>query len=42
MPVVVGQRAPDFSLTDTSGDTWRLSEHLSEGPTVLVFNRGFT
>jgi len=36
-----GQVAPDFSLTDQHGATFRLSDALEAGPVVLVFLRGF-
>ena len=42
MALTIGDAAPDLALTDTTGEQWVLSEHLAEGPTVLVFNRGFT
>jgi peroxiredoxin len=42
MALSIGDPAPDLALTDTSGEEWVLSEHMAEGPTVLVFNRGFT
>lgn len=32
--------ATDFELPDHQGETWRLSESLRNGPTVLVFYRG--
>lgn len=32
-----GQPAPDFTLTDTDGNSWTLSEHLGNGPVVLVW-----
>ena len=30
----------DFELTDHTGIPYRLSEHLAEGPVVVMFNRG--
>lgn len=36
----VGQIAPDFELTDSRGDTRRLSELVEAGPLVLIFYRG--
>jgi len=36
----VGDKAPDFELKDTRGNTVRLS-NLRGQPVVLVFNRGF-
>jgi len=38
--VKVGDRAPDFSLTNADGQEFRLQELLSEGPVVLSFYRG--
>lgn len=35
--VEAGDRAPDFSLTGTDGETYRLSEALARGPALLVF-----
>jgi peroxiredoxin len=37
MTVEQGDRAPDFSLTGTDGETYRLSEALTRGPALLVF-----
>jgi peroxiredoxin len=34
--------APDFSLPDFKGQTFRLSDQRSKAHVVLVFNRGFT
>lgn len=31
--------APDFTLTDQAGQTWRLSDHL-DAAVVVVFIRG--
>ena len=33
-------QAPDFTLESTSGETVTLSETLSDGPTVVLINRG--
>jgi hypothetical protein len=38
--VKVGDRAPDFSLTNADGQEFRLQELLSEGAVVLSFYRG--
>ena len=38
--VKVGDRAPDFSLTNADGQEFRLRELLAEGPVVLSFYRG--
>ena len=37
----VGGRAPDFTLTDTSGEKIRLSDYRGRSNVLLVFNRGF-
>ncbi|MEY2460333.1 MAG: AhpC/TSA family [Acidimicrobiaceae bacterium] len=37
----MGQRAPDFTLTDQHGTDFHLAEALGTGPVVLVFLRGF-
>ena len=36
----VGDRAPEFSLSDSAGQTVSLSELLKNGPLVLTFYRG--
>ena len=36
----IGERAPDFALTNQRGEMVRLSERLSRGPVVLNFYRG--
>ncbi len=41
MRISVGDRPPDFVLSDTRDRPWRLSEHIGERSVVLVFNRGF-
>ncbi len=33
--------APDFALTDTQGNTVRLSDYRGKKTVVLVLNRGF-
>jgi len=33
----IGDRAPEFSLVDDSGQTFTLSESLLSGPIVLYF-----
>lgn len=38
--VNVGDKAPDFSLSNTSGTKISLSELLTNGPVVLSFFRG--
>jgi hypothetical protein len=38
--VKVGDRAPDFSLTNADGQEFRLRELLRRGPVVLSFYRG--
>ncbi|NET33189.1 MAG: AhpC/TSA family protein [Cyanothece sp. SIO1E1] len=39
-PLQVGDRAPDFSLLNAKGEPIRLQDWLTQGPVVLVFNRG--
>ena len=36
-PLRVGERAPDFALRRTFGETVALSDRLAVGPVVLVF-----
>lgn len=36
-----GDTAPDFTLTDTNGQTVTLSAFQGDRHVVLVFNRGF-
>lgn len=36
----VGEPAPDFSLTDTNGETFQLSEHQGKVVTVFLFGYG--
>ena len=38
--VRVGDRAPDFTLSDATGEPVRLADVLAEGPAVLTFYRG--
>ena len=33
----VGQAAPDFTLVDAQGESYRLADALAEGPVVLAF-----
>ena len=33
-------QASDFELPGADGKPWRLSDHLAQGPVVLVFYRG--
>ena len=37
---MVVEKATDFQLPDQDGKSWRLFEHLSRGPILLVFYRG--
>ncbi|SRR5229473_1159349 len=37
----VGEKAPDFALTDLSGSTVKLSDQTARGPVVLVVLRGW-
>jgi peroxiredoxin Q/BCP len=39
---LLGRPAPDFELNNQDGTRWRLSQHLSEGPVVVVFYLGMT
>lgn len=39
-PLQVGQRAPDFSLPDATGQSFALADALAKGPVVAVFYRG--
>jgi peroxiredoxin len=41
LPPAVGQKAPDFELTDVMGKKVRLSSVVSTGPVVLVVLRGY-
>jgi peroxiredoxin Q/BCP len=36
-PIKVGEKAPDFTLTDTKGATVKLSKQLESGPVILYF-----
>ncbi|WP_262694514.1 peroxiredoxin-like family protein [Kordiimonas aquimaris] len=38
--IKTGDKAPDFSLKNTRGETVTLSERLKEGPVVIIFYRG--
>lgn len=40
-PVVVGEKAPDFTLEDQHGRRVTFSEAYAKGPVVLVFYRGY-
>lgn len=33
---VVGDKAPEIDLLDTDGKPWKLSDHVAEGPVVVV------
>jgi peroxiredoxin len=39
--VALDQPAPDFSLPDFAGNTFRLSDLRGKKNVLLVFNRGF-
>jgi peroxiredoxin len=41
MEIEIGQKAPDFSITDWQGNQFVLSSYLGQKNMVLVFNRGF-
>ncbi len=36
-PIKVGDKAPDFTLTDTEGQQTSLSRMLEKGPAILFF-----
>jgi predicted SPOUT superfamily RNA methylase MTH1 len=36
----IGDRAPDFSLPDATGEMVRLADLLARGPVVVTFYRG--
>jgi peroxiredoxin Q/BCP len=36
-PIKVGDKAPDFTLTDTEGEKVTLSRVLRDGPVILFF-----
>jgi AhpC/TSA family protein len=38
--LMVVEKAIDFELADHEGKQWRLSDHLKQGPVLLVFYRG--
>ena len=38
--LLIGERAPDFTLPNQRGEMTTLSERLSRGPVVLNFYRG--
>jgi hypothetical protein len=38
--LLVGERAPDFTLPNQVGKTVRLADRLASGPVVLSFYRG--
>lgn len=40
-PPVVGEKAPEFTLSTPEGKSVRLSEEMSKGPVVLVVLRGY-
>ena len=42
MRIEQGEKARDFTLTDTSGKTIRLSDFEGAQNVFLVFNRGFS
>jgi len=39
--VELNKKAPDFTLTDFTGQTVRLSDFQNRQNVLLVFNRGF-
>jgi peroxiredoxin len=40
--VAINTPAPDFTLTDYMGNTFRLSDYKDDKVVLLIFNRGFT
>ena len=40
-PPLMGEKAPDFTLSDAAGKSVRFSEVMSKGPVALVVLRGF-
>lgn len=38
--IEMGQKLPGFELPDETEKSWDLSEHLGNGPVMLVFYRG--
>ncbi len=38
--LTIEQQAPAFELPDERGRPWVLTEHLADGPVVLVYYRG--
>lgn len=41
-PIGIGQRAPDFALTDEKGNEWRLSEQLGQVTAILFYPKNET
>ena len=37
MPINVGDKVPEFSATDTEGQTHELGELLERGPVIVAF-----
>ncbi len=37
MKELLGKRAPEIVLTDSNGNTFRLSDHLNKGKLVVVY-----
>lgn len=42
LPARLGERAPDFTLQDTFGNTYQLSQFAGQSPVVLIFIYGDT
>ncbi|NOR51808.1 MAG: redoxin domain-containing protein [Gammaproteobacteria bacterium] len=38
--ILLGEKAPDFSLSNSLGDTIHMSDYLAKGPVVISFFRG--
>jgi hypothetical protein len=39
--ISVGDKAPDFKLSDQTGTLWTLTDMISDGPAIVMFYRGY-